>query len=238
MLSKNIKLRKLKLNSAIYPLMILAILLVISCSDGSMSSSVKDGSQTGGQNTSDSGWVSLFNGKDLSGWNELEGKSKFTAKDEEIIGTTIPNNPNSVLCELDVKDDSTLNSGVQIRSHLNKKGEVYGYQIEIDPSKRAWSGGIYDCRRRGWMVNLENRPEKQKAFKNGQWNHYKIKANGDTLQSWINNIPIAMMVDTLKDSIGFIGLQADGNLQGGLRVLFKNIRIKILKQQGFITKIL
>ena len=199
-------------------------------------------------NSSEPGWLNLFNGKDLSGWNELEGKSKFTVKDGEIIGTTITNNPNSVLCtiknysnfilELDVKDDSALNSGVQIRSHLNEKGEVYGYQIEVDPSKRAWSGGIYDCRRRGWMVNLENRPEKQKAFKNGQWNHYKIKANGDTLQSWINNIPIAMMVDTLKDSIGFIGLQADGNRQGGLKVRFKNIRIKILKQQGFIKKIL
>jgi hypothetical protein len=63
MLSKNIKLRKLKLNSAIYPLMILAILLVIFCSDGSMSSSAKDGSQTGGQNSSDSGWICLFKAK-------------------------------------------------------------------------------------------------------------------------------------------------------------------------------
>jgi len=210
--------------------------------------SCKNNSSSEKNNSPEPGWLDLFNGKDLSGWNELEGKSKFTVKDGEIIGTTITNNPNSVLCtiknysnfilELDVKDDSTLNSGVQIRSHLNKKGEVYGYQIEIDPSKRAWSGGIYDCRRRGWMVNLENRPEKQKAFKNGQWNHYKIKANGDTLQSWINNIPIAMMVDTLKDSTGFIGLQADGNRQGGLKVGFKNIRIKILKHQGFIAKIL
>lgn len=139
---------------------------------------------------------------------------------------------------MDVKVDSPLNSGVQIRSHLSEKGEAYGYQIEVDPSKRAWSGGIYDCRRRGWMVNLENMPEKQTAFKNGKCNHYKIKFNGDTLQSWINDIPIAMMVDTLKDSTGFIGLQAHGNRQGGLKVRFKDIRIKILKQQGIITKIL
>jgi hypothetical protein len=187
---------------------------------------------------SDTGWTTLFNGKDLAGWTELEGKTKFEAKDGMIIGTTIPNNPNSVLCTnksydnfilaLDIKVDSTLNSGVQIRSHLNKKGEVYGYQIEVDPSKRAWSGGIYDCRRRGWMINLKDKPEKQKAFKNGAWNHYKIKFNGDTLESWINEIPIATLVDTLRDPSGFIGLQADGNKQGGLKVQFKNIRIKIL----------
>jgi hypothetical protein len=190
-------------------------------------------------NSSESGWVNLFNGKDLSGWTELEGKTKFKAQDGQIIGTTIPNNPNSVLCtnekysnfilELDVKVDSPLNSGIQIRSHLNKKGEVYGYQIEVDPSERAWSGGIYDCRRRGWIVNLKNKPKKQKAFKNGEWNHYKIRFNGDTLKSWINEIPIATLIDTLYDPTGFIGLQADGNKQGGLKVRFKNIRIKVLE---------
>lgn len=184
-------------------------------------------------------WISLFNGKDLTGWKELEGKTKFEVKDGQIIGTTIPNNPNSVLCttdssysnfilELDLKVDSPLNSGVQIRSHLSPKGEVYGYQIEVDPSARAWSGGIYDCRRRGWMMPLKNKPEKQKAFKNGEWNHYRIRFNGDTLSSWVNGIHIATLIDTLSDPKGLIGLQADGNRHGGLKVYFKNIRLKNL----------
>src|SRR5690625_26937 len=80
--------------------------------------------------SSDNGWFSLFDGKDLSGWTELVGKIKFEVNDGTIIGTTIPNNPNSVLCtndsnytnfilELDVKVDSPLNSGIQVRSHLN-----------------------------------------------------------------------------------------------------------------------
>ncbi len=189
--------------------------------------------------SSDGRWISLFNGKDLSGWTKLEGETKFEVKDGQIVGTTVPNNPNSVLCtrdsdytnfilELDVKVDSPLNSGIQLRSHLNEKGEVYGYQIEVDPSARAWSGGIYDCRRRGWMVPLKGEPKKQKAFKNGEWNHYKIKFNGDTLTSWINHIQVAMLVDTLNDPKGFIGLQADGNKQGGLTVHFKNIRLREL----------
>lgn len=189
--------------------------------------------------SSDTGWTSLFNGKDLSGWKELEGTTKFEVQDGQIIGTTVTNNPNSVLCteasyrnfvlELDLKVDSPLNSGVQIRSHLSDKGEVYGYQIEVDPSARQWSGGIYDCRRRGWMINLKDKPEKQKAFRNGEWNHYKIRFNGDTLSSWVNDVYIATLIDTLQDPVGFIGLQADGNKQGGLQVRFKNIRIKTIQ---------
>lgn len=185
------------------------------------------------------GWTSLFNGRNLSGWKRLEGKTEFEALDHQIIGTTIPHNPPSFLCttknysnfilELDIKVDSPLNSGVQIRSHLNAKGQVYGLQIEVDPSSRAWSGGIYDCRRRGWLIPLTGDPLKQKAFKNWQWNHYRIKADGDTIESRINGILIAKLIDTLHDPTGFIGLEADGSIKNGLRAQFKNIRIKILK---------
>lgn len=184
-------------------------------------------------------WISLFNGRNLSGWETLEGKTKFEVQNHQIIGTTIFHNPPSFLCttknysnfilELDIKVDSPLNSGVQIRSHLNSRGQVYGLQIEVDPSSRAWSGGIYDCRRRGWLVPLKGEPIKQKAFKNWQWNHYKIKADGDTIESWINGISIAELIDTLHDPTGFIGLEADGSIKNGLRAQFKNIRIKILK---------
>lgn len=217
-------------------LLVILSFTILSCNNPSGASQQTNSS---GQDTvSDAGWVSLFNGKDLSGWTQLEGKSQFTVEDNQIVATTVTHNPNSVLCtdkkysnfvlELDIKVDSPLNSGVQIRSHLSDKGEVYGYQIEVDPSKRAWSGGIYDCRRRGWMINLDGKPEKQAAFKNGQWNHYRIRFNGDTLQSWVNEIPIATMIDTLQDPVGFIGLQADGIKQGRLHARFRNIRIKTL----------
>ncbi|TAN16558.1 MAG: DUF1080 domain-containing protein [Chitinophagaceae bacterium] len=185
------------------------------------------------------GWISLFNGKNLSGWTELEGKTKFEAKDGQIIATTYPNNVNSMLCtnqsyenfilEADVKVDSPLNSGIQVRSHLNEKGEVYGLQIEVDPSSRAWSGRVYDCRRRNWAITPMEKLGNQNAFKNGKWNHYRIRYAGDTLESWINGIHIATFVDTLPEPHGFIALQVDGQRQGELRVRFKNIRIKLLK---------
>lgn len=230
----------MKLNSAMYPFLILAVFLVVSCSDGS--SSAKEESSATESISSDSGWVNLFNGKDLSGWELIEGTATYEVKDGEIVGTTVPKNPNGVLCtkdtfanfvlEMEVNVDTALNSGIQIRSHTKDvKGvkEVYGYQIEVDPSSRAWSAGIYDSRRRGWLVDLKDKPEAQQAFKNEEWNHYKIYANADTIKTWLNDVPVATLVDSL-DSNGFIGLQVHQSASNeSLKVRFRNIRIKVLK---------
>jgi hypothetical protein len=234
--------KKTKLSFAISSLMLLSISLMISCSDGSSSSSSKDAAVSDVQNSSDSGWVSLFNGKDLSGWELIEGTATYTVEDGEIVGATVPKNPNGVLCtkdtfanfilEMDVKVDTALNSGIQIRSHtknVNGNKEVYGYQIEVDPSSRAWSAGIYDSRRRGWLVDLKDKPDAQKAFKNEEWNHYKIYANADTIKTWLNDVPVATLVDSL-DSNGFIGLQVHQSASDqSLKVRFKDIKIKVLK---------
>src|SRR5690349_9442066 len=71
-------------------------------------------------------WTSLFNGKDLKGWKQLNGKAKYEAVNGEIIGTTVSNEPNSFLAtektygdfilELEVMVDTPLNSGIQFRS--------------------------------------------------------------------------------------------------------------------------
>jgi hypothetical protein len=233
--------KKSKLNFAISSLMLLSISLIMSCSDGSNNSSAKDESSTSDQN-SDGEWVNLFNGKDLSGWEQIEGTATYTVEDGEIVGATVPKNPNGVLCtkdtfanfilEMDVKVDTALNSGIQIRSHtkdVNGNKEVYGYQIEVDPSSRAWSAGIYDSRRRGWLVDLKDKPDAQKAFKNEEWNHYKIYANADTIKTWLNDVPVATLVDSL-DSNGFIGLQVHQSASDkSLKVKFKDIKIKVLK---------
>ena len=107
------------------------------------------------------GFVPLFDGKTLDGWKQHGGKAKYAVEDGAIIGTSVPNTSNSFLCtektygnfilELEFKVDPELNSGVQIRSEVNANDRVFGYQVEIDPSARAWSGGIYDEGRRGWL---------------------------------------------------------------------------------------
>ena len=146
---------------------------------------------------------------------------------------------------MEFKVQSPLNSGVQIRSHcfdedktveLNgkkikiAKGRVHGYQVEIDPSDRAWTGGIYDEGRRGWLFDLKKNEAARKAFKQGEWNKFRIECQGDSIKTWLNGVAAADLKDAVTPS-GFIGLQvhAVGKREDALEVRFRNLRIKELK---------
>ncbi|WP_372758093.1 DUF1080 domain-containing protein [Mariniflexile sp.] len=185
-------------------------------------------------------WVSLQDGNTLNGWSIIGGNATYKVEDGTIIGTTVRNTPNTFLrsdklysdfiLELDYKVDSSMNSGIQIRSNsfpFYREGRVHGYQVEIDPSKRAWSAGIYDESRRGWLNTLENKPEAQKAFKQNDWNHYRIEAIGDTIKTWINDVPAAYLIDD-KTASGFIGLQVHSikdHQKVGTEIAWKNLKI-------------
>jgi hypothetical protein len=124
-----------------------------------------------------------------------------------------------------------MNSGVQIRSESNadyQDGRVHGYQVEMDPSDRAWSGGIYDEARRGWLYTLDKNPAGQKALKVSEWNHYRVEAIGNSIRTWINGIPCADLIDDMTPS-GFIALQVHSigsdSSRAGLQVKWKNIMI-------------
>ncbi len=193
-------------------------------------------------------WHSLFNGKDLTGFKQLEGNAKYQVKGEEIIGTTVFGEKNSFLAtdnpygdfilELDLKLSGNMNSGIQFRSEVTHEtnilgnpteGEVvYGYQMEIDPSARAWSGGIYDESRRGWLYSLEYNTAAKKAFKPTDWNHYRIECIGNTMRTWVNGIPCAYLIDD-KTASGFIALQVhsiEKKEDAGKEIHWKNIRIQ------------
>ena len=192
----------------------------------------------------DAQWEDLFDGKTLNGWIQRNGKAKYTVEDGMIVGTTVLNTPNSFLCtekmytdfilELEFLVEPGMNSGIQIRSHSFKHYRdyrVHGYQIEIDTSSRAWSGGIYDEARRGWLFPLKDKPEAQKAFKQNQWNHYRIEAIGDQIRTWVNGIPAADLKDDMT-STGFIALQVHGSKQAGKSIKWRNIRIQDLRRKS------
>ena len=182
-------------------------------------------------------WEDLFNGKDLDGWEIKDGQHSYEVIDGTIVGTTIVGQPNGFLStkttfanfilELDFLVDDAMNSGVMIRA-LSKKeyrnGRVHGYQIEIDPSDRAWSGGVYDEARRGWLYDLRHNEAARKAFKGGEWNRLHIEAIGSSIRTWLNGVPCANLVDSMT-SDGFIGLQVHSNRTGGAQVRWKNIRL-------------
>ncbi len=191
-------------------------------------------------------WVPIFDGKTLGGWKQLGGKAKYRVEDGMIVGSSVPNTPNSFLCtekiygdfilELEFKVDPGLNSGVQIRSNSfpdYQKGRVHGYQVEIDPSARAFSAGIYDEGRRGWLFDLKENEPARKAFKSEQWNKFRIEAVGDSIKTWLNGVPAADLVDSMTPA-GFIGLQVHGvgDRTEPLQVRWRNIRIRDL---GHVT---
>ena len=189
-------------------------------------------------------WTPLFNGKDLSGWKVVAGTAPYEVVGEEIIGTSVAGSPNTFLIteatyddfilELELKiEDLTSNSGVMARGQFDPaardgKGLVFGYQIEADPTERAWSGGIYDEARRGWLYPLELNPEAKSAFKMGEYNHYRIEAIGDELKTWINGQEVAYVVDDM-DKSGFIGLQVHSirdSTHAGRKTYFKNVKVQ------------
>ncbi|MEP7324015.1 MAG: DUF1080 domain-containing protein, partial [Saprospiraceae bacterium] len=186
-------------------------------------------------------WTSLFDGRTLHGWKQLNGKAKYRVEHGQIIGSTVANTPNSFLVseknygdfilELDLKVDNSMNSGIQFRSLSLpevKEGRVHGYQMEIDPSDRAWSGGIYDEARRDWLYIPNINPLAKTAFKKGQWNKYRIEAIGNVLRTWVNGIPISNLIDDMTAS-GFIALQVhaiSGTQKEGTEIKWKNIRIQ------------
>lgn len=183
-------------------------------------------------------WEQLFDGTSMKGWTIKGGRAIYEVKDGAIVGSTVKGGPNTFLCtakdygdfilELEFFADPGINSGVQIRSESKKEirnGTVFGYQVEIDTSQRAWSGGIYDESRRGWINNLKDNEPARKAFKQGQWNHYRIHCFGNHIRTWINGVPAANLRDsaTLK---GFIALQVHGtNSDKTMQVKWRNIRI-------------
>jgi len=186
-------------------------------------------------------WKRLFNGKDLSGFKQLNGKAKYEVKNKEIVGTTVANEPNSFLAtekeygdfimELELFVHPAMNSGIQIRS-LSKpeyqNGRVHGYQIEVDPSTREWSGGVYDEARRGWIYPMELNPAGKKAFKNNEWNKYRIECIGNTIRTWVNGIPTAHVIDA-ETAKGFIALQVHSiskSEEAGRQIRWRNIRIQ------------
>jgi hypothetical protein len=179
--------------------------------------------------------VALFDGKSLDGWKTVNGGATYHVESGEIVGVVDPASKRNTFLrtertyrnfrlELDAKLDIPGNSGIQFRSHQKpgENGQVFGYQCEIDPSPRAWTAGIYDEGRRGWLFPLEGRPEARKAYRPGEWNHFVIEARGPAIKTWLNGILCADLIDTADDE-GFIALQVHAGKEG--RIRWKNVAL-------------
>lgn len=190
------------------------------------------------------GFVPLFDGESIDGWVQRGGHAEYRVEDGAIVGRAVPKSPNSFLCTprdyadyemtLEFKVDPRLNSGLMIRGLSRddyKDGRVHGYQAEIDPSPRAYTGGIYDEARRGWLQKLSDNEAARNAFQPNEWNHYRVRLVGPHIRTWINDVPAAELLDS-ADPKGFIGLQVH-SIKGDapeqpMEVRWRNIQLKEL----------
>lgn len=203
-------------------------------------------------------WVKLFDGKTLNGWSVHSGTATYAVENGTIVGTAVLGSPNTVLCtakefgdfilEFEVKVDPELNSGVQFRSliapepmvfKVEEKGKlierkipadrVYGYQVEIATQASGNCGNVYDEARRGrFLDDFSNKPRARAAFKDGQWNKYRVECKGDSIKTWVNGVPAADFKDSMT-ARGIIGLQVHAIPKDKFKpyqVRWRNIRIR------------
>ncbi|HVS64134.1 MAG TPA: DUF1080 domain-containing protein [Thermoanaerobaculia bacterium] len=183
--------------------------------------------------------IELFNGRDLTGWRQLGGEAEYRVEDGAIVGVAVAGTPSSFLVtersygdfvlELEFRVDDGLNSGVQVRSESRPEvanGRVHGYQVEIDPSERAWSAGIYDESRRGWLFPMTLNPEAGAAFRPGQWNRLRIECIGPVIRTWLDGKPAASLIDEMTPR-GFVALQVHAvpEADAGKTVRWRNLRL-------------
>ncbi len=203
-------------------------------------------------------WVDLFDGKTLDGWSIHSGQATYRVVDGSIVGTTVPNSPNTFLCTDREFDDfvlefevflvnNELNSGVQFRSQVPdqeviywfRNGEgvpsrkiipadrLYGYQVEIASASHGSSGGVYDEGRRAFMIWVPRKGSAaSKAFRDGQWNKYRVACQGQSIKTWVNDVACADFEDAMT-SRGVIALQVHGvgPVTTPYEVKWRNIRI-------------
>lgn len=191
----------------------------------------------------DYGFVDLFNGTDLEGWTQRNGTATYRVEGDAIVGRTSEGSPNSFLCtdqlygdfelKFEVKVDSALNSGVQIRSQSQgdkPEGRVNGPQVEI--SLDGMAGYVYGEAAGGWMTPDADRKPHQ-YFKDGEWNAYHIVAVGSKIETWINGHPVSDLTHEERYQShpkGFIGLQVHGigAGQGPFEVRWRNLQLRDL----------
>lgn len=212
------------------------MLVLVACQDSSNSSSA--------ETDSEANWQSLFDGKSLEGWRNpyewgearvengeirLQASDKFFLVTDDMYGDFV--------FEGEVRvPDRESNSGFQFRAQVDTN-RVYGYQAEVDPSERAWSGGLYDEGRRGWLHPAEGdsaagaafRDEHGGAFDPDGWNAYRIRAEGDSLEIWVNGEQTTAYRDTV-DSKGVIAIQHHG--EDGKVYRFRDLRIREIDAEG------
>jgi len=200
------------------------------------------------------GFVSMFNGRDLTGW---EGKPGWWhVEDGAITAESTPEKPcrkcNYLMWRGGKPADFELrlsfrlvggNSGIQFRSRELPDFDTDGYQADFEAGKQ-WTGALFQHKRGGvalrgqkvvidadgkkTITKIGDPDELQKNVKPNDWNQYRIVARGSDVTLEINGVVMSQAIDNDKSKAcrqGVIGLQVHPGPP--MKVQFKDLRIKV-----------
>ena len=176
--------------------------------------------------------VSLFNGKDLTGW-QIYGTELWYVEDGLLVCESGPDKEYGYFgtekhyknfeLNLEFKQESDGNSGVFIRSTVDGT-KISGWQVEVAPMG-LHTGGVYESYGRGWLIKPD--PEKEKYLKSGKWNKMKIVVDGATVTSWLNGHEMITLTDeAIGAGEGSIVLQIHSG--DDVKVKWRNLTVKEL----------
>jgi Domain of Unknown Function (DUF1080) len=194
------------------------------------------GMASASQPQQESGWTSLFNGKDLSGWKN-NGDEKWVVEQGTILCESAANKYGYLTTEksyrdfdlrLKFKGEAAGNSGVFFHSRIlgidpQHGPDIEGMQVEVDPSVGKHTGGLYESGGRGWVAMPT--AEGEQALKAGAWNELEVSVQGAHIVTQLNGVKIVDYTDpTPKFTDGVIGLQI--HTGGGVRMRWKDIYVR------------
>ncbi len=144
------------------------------------------------------GFVSLFNGRDLTGWEKLEfaNEGKWEVEDGTIVGSQYPPGAGGLLSTeqefkdfeltLETKIDWPFDSGVFLRMGYRK--DLTSLQVTLDYRPEGEIGAIYQPGQGFAQHCLEG----IKYFRKGQWNWLRIICQGEPakIRVWLNDVLI------------------------------------------------
>jgi hypothetical protein len=181
-------------------------------------------------------WVSLFNGKDLTGWKN-NGDEKWVVEQGTILSESAANKYGYLTTEktyrdfdlrLRFKGEAAGNSGVFLHARITGMDpehgpDIEGMQVEVDPNVGQHTGGLYESGGRGW-VKMPT-AEGEQALKPGEWNDLEVSTQGNHIVTQINGVKISDYTDAApKFTDGVIGLQI--HTGGGVKMRWKDILIR------------
>jgi len=186
------------------------------------------------QAPAEKGWVTLFNGKDLTGW-KINGAEKWVVENGTILGEstvgkygylTTEKTYRDFLLRVRFKCETDGNSGVFTRSRITGESPEYGpsiegIQVEVDPKEHT--GGLYESGGRGWVALPT--PEGERAIKPRDWNELEVAVEGKHVVTRLNGVQVVDYYDPApRFAEGVIGLQL--HTGGGVKVCWKDIYIQ------------